>query len=110
MARIVLATVGTLGDLHPSLAIARALAERGHAPVIASHPGYRARVTAAGIAFRPAGPDLAERAELGAVMKLAMDERRGSEDVARRLVLPHLRATHDDPERPCRGADAIATH
>src|SRR5258706_8792468 len=110
MARVVFATVGTLGDLHPSLAIARALADRGHVPVVATHPGYRTRVEAAGLAFHPAGPDIEAHGDLALVMKQAMHERRGSEYVVRRLVLPHLRATYDDLTRACAGADCVVTH
>ena len=37
MARIVLNTFGSLGDLHPYLAVALELKRRGHHPVIATH-------------------------------------------------------------------------
>jgi UDP:flavonoid glycosyltransferase YjiC (YdhE family) len=39
--RIVLTTHGTLGDLHPYLALALALQKRGHQPVIATSEFYR---------------------------------------------------------------------
>ena len=42
--RILLATIGSLGDLHPCLALALGLRERGHQPVIASTELYRAKV------------------------------------------------------------------
>ena len=96
VARIVFSTVGSLGDLHPSLAIARVLAERGHAPVIATHAGYRPRVEAAGLAFHAVRPDFADYGEVPDVMKHAMHEQRGSEYVVRRLVLPYIRASYQD--------------
>ncbi len=110
MSRIVFAAVGSLGDLHPSLAIARALAERGHTPVIATHPGYRARVEAAGVPFSPVRPDFEDSGDLKEIMKNAMHETRGSEYVVRQLVLPHLRESYADMLVACEGADAIVTH
>ena len=41
MARIVLTTFGSLGDLHPYLAIALELKRRGHRPVIATSGVHR---------------------------------------------------------------------
>ena len=48
MARIILNTFGSLGDLHPYLAIGLELKRRGHQPVIASHRLYRDRTTRTG--------------------------------------------------------------
>ena len=109
MARIVIAAVGSLGDLHPSLAVARALAERGHSPVIATHPGYRARVAAAGLEFAPVRPDFEDNGDLKEVLKRAMHETRGSMYVVRELVLPHVRAAYTDMLTATEGADAIVT-
>ena len=110
MARIVFSPVGTLGDLHPSLAIGCVLAERGHAVVIATAPGYRERVQSAGLAFHPVRPDFADSGDLARVMKFAMDEKRGSEYVVRELVLPYTRAAFADLMQATEGADAIVTH
>ena len=110
MARIVIAAVGSLGDLHPSMAVARALAERGHSPVIATHPGYRARVAAAGLEFAPVRPDFEDNGDLKEVLKRAMHETRGSMYVVRELVLPHVRASYTDMLTATEDADAIVTH
>ena len=56
MARIVLNTFGSLGDLHPYLAIALELQRRGHQPVVATHGLYRARVEAMALEFAPVRP------------------------------------------------------
>lgn len=58
--RIVLSTMGSLGDLHPFIAIALRLKERGYDPVIATSPHFLENVVAAGIAFHPMGPDRAD--------------------------------------------------
>ena len=54
--RIVLSTTGSLGDLHPFIAIALRLREHGHDAVIATSPDFRDNVLAEGIAFHPIGP------------------------------------------------------
>lgn len=110
MARIVLHTFGSLGDLHPYVAVARALADRGHRAVIATHPGYRERVEASGVAFHPVRPDAAEFGDGEEVLRRAMDERGGTRYVVRRLVVPFLRATRDDLMVACRDADLLVSH
>ncbi len=110
MARIVLTTLGSLGDLHPYLALGSELRARGHAVVIATHPGYRSRAESAGLEFAPVQPDYDSFGDLRAVMREAMDERRGSEAVLNRFVLPFLRRTHTDLLAAARGADLIVDH
>ena len=45
---IVVATFGSLGDLHPYLALGAGLQVRGHAVTIATSSAHRTRVEAAG--------------------------------------------------------------
>lgn len=56
--RIVLAGVGTRGDVQPLLAIAQALRARGHVPVIAVPPNFEAWVRSLGFEFAPLGEDM----------------------------------------------------
>jgi rhamnosyltransferase subunit B len=92
--RIVLTTYGTLGDLHPYLAIALELRARGHQPVIATSEYHRGRVAAAGIEFHPIRPDISfDDQELH---RRLTEPRRGLERVIRELMLPALRSTYDD--------------
>ncbi|ESQ77477.1 glycosyltransferase [Asticcacaulis sp. YBE204] len=56
--KIVLSTFGSLGDLHPFMALALALKARGADVVLVSHPDYRDKVEAAGIAFSACGPSM----------------------------------------------------
>jgi UDP:flavonoid glycosyltransferase YjiC (YdhE family) len=60
MARFLFATMGSLGDLHPYIATARALVERGHRGVIASAEEYRVPVQNAGVEFARVRPDHAD--------------------------------------------------
>ncbi|MBX9614578.1 MAG: glycosyltransferase [Caulobacteraceae bacterium] len=57
--RIVLAAGGSLGDLHPFIALGLALQARGCQAEVASSVEYQARIEAAGLIFHEAGPSLA---------------------------------------------------
>jgi rhamnosyltransferase subunit B len=54
--RIVLATFGSPGDLHPFLAIGAELRARGHQTVVATSALYRDHVAAANLKFARCGP------------------------------------------------------
>lgn len=108
--RIVLTTFGSLGDLHPSLAIAMALKRRGHDPVIATSGQYRERVEREGIGFHAVRPDMPNPKDTPALMKRIMDQRTGSEVVVREFVMPHLRDSYDDLLAAVQGADLLVSH
>jgi len=110
VARILLTTFGSLGDLHPYLAIGIALRRRGHDVTVATHGDYRDRTLAAGLAFAPVRPRFSDLGAIDALMRDAMDERRGSEVVLRRMVLPHLRDARDDLLVAAREADLLVDH
>ena len=110
MARIVLNTFGSLGDLHPYLAIALELQRRGHQPVVATHGLYRTRVEAMALEFAPVRPHGEDWGEPAGVIREAMDAKRGSEVVLRKLVLPYLRESRDDLLIAARGADLLVDH
>lgn len=108
--RIVLATFGSLGDLHPYLAIAIALRKLGHEPVLATHDLYRAAVEAEGIAFAPMRPGEAEFGDPAAVVARLFDPVRGPERLIRELIMPHVRAAYDDLCAAAAGSDTIVSH
>jgi rhamnosyltransferase subunit B len=108
--KIVFATFGSLGDLHPYIAVARELKRRGHAPSIATFPEFREAVETAGIGFAPMRPDMGRFGDKAALMKRLIDPWRGPELMVRELFMPHLRESYDDLERACAGADLLVTH
>lgn len=110
MARIILNTFGSLGDLHPYLAVALELKRRGHQAVVATHGLYRERIEAMQLEFVPVRPNFDEWGDMTGVLADAMDARRGSRVVLMKLVLPHLRASRDDLLQACRGADLLVDH
>src|SRR5687768_2045927 len=101
--RIVLTTFGSLGDLHPYVAIALELRSRGHDTVIATSPTYREKLEALGIAFHPLRPDLGDVTADPELMRRVMDLEQGPEVVVRELMMPHLRGTVrcQTPSRRC---------
>ena len=105
---IVITTFGSLGDLHPYLAIAPGLQARGHRVTIATAAYYRPKIESEGIGFHAVRPDV-EPDDVAAI-RLAMDARKGPEQVIRRMVMPHLRESYDDLIEAVRGADLLITH
>jgi rhamnosyltransferase subunit B len=108
--RIVLTTYGSLGDLHPYLAIALGLQDRGHEVVLATSACYREKVESLGVGFRAVRPDqpdwLARPDEARRVMNL----HRGTEYVLRGLLLPALLDSYDDLLTAAAGADLLVSH
>ena len=92
--RIVLTTHGTLGDLHPFLALAVELQARGHKAVIATSEFHRNSVETAGVEFHPLRPDVA--LDDRQVHERLTEPRRGMERVIREFMLPVLKQTYDD--------------
>jgi rhamnosyltransferase subunit B len=54
---IVLTTIGSLGDLHPMIALVIELRRRGHNTTIATTEFYRQKIESIGIGFHPIRPN-----------------------------------------------------
>ncbi|HEV7643070.1 MAG TPA: nucleotide disphospho-sugar-binding domain-containing protein [Pyrinomonadaceae bacterium] len=103
MARIVLATSGSLGDIHPMIALGIELKSRGHNIVFATMNLYREKIEAVGFEFRPLRPHLElEDRELA---RQVMDIRKGPEVMIRNIVFPHLHEIYNDLMAAIEGAD-----
>jgi rhamnosyltransferase subunit B len=106
VSRIVLAAIGSLGDLHPHLAMALALRQRGHTVAIATHQEYRGYVEALDLEFHRMRPDnigLDDPEEMARVM----DRRQGTEYVLRECIGSNVGDTYDDLLAIAPGADLI---
>jgi rhamnosyltransferase subunit B len=103
--RIVIATIGSLGDLHPCLAMGLELGRRGHRVTIASTEYYRGRVEELGIEFHPIRPNWNPTDQ--ELIRQCENLRRGPEILYRKLVLPELRATYNDLVSVAAGADLM---
>jgi rhamnosyltransferase subunit B len=109
-AKIVLTTFGSLGDLHPYLALARGLQDRGHSVVLATLEVHRARVEEAGLLFHAIGPDLGESLNEPAVMAQIMDRKKGFEFLMREIVMPHLERAYQEISTVAADAQILITH
>ncbi len=111
MARIVLTTWGSLGDLHPFLAVAIELQRRGHDAVLATLPSWRDNVERAGIGFRPLRPDVPmSEDEARQVVRRVLDSRDGPRYLFSSFLGPRLREAYDDTVAAVAGADLVVSH
>ncbi len=108
--RILLTTFGSLGDLHPYMAIAAEWNRRGNEAVIATSEVYRQKVEAEGILFSAVRPDLPDPDEAHKVIEKIFDLRHGPEFMIREIVMPHLRQSYDDLTAASHRADLIVSH
>jgi UDP:flavonoid glycosyltransferase YjiC (YdhE family) len=110
MARVLLATFGSLGDLHPYIAVGRALQARGHVARIATCSDYRAAVEAAGLEFAPVAPSLADFGSPEVLARRLFDPLRGTQHLVRDLLMPHLRESHQQLRAAAAAADLLISH
>lgn len=107
MAKIVLATFGSLGDLHPKIAIGLELRQRGHQVTVAAMEYYREKIALTGLAFSPMAPHLdPENREL---VKDMMDARKGTEEILGKLLLGDPQAMFEDLMAAVENADVMVT-
>jgi UDP:flavonoid glycosyltransferase YjiC (YdhE family) len=107
--RIVFTTFGSLGDLHPYIAVALALQARGHEAVIATSGYYQRKIEALGIGFRSVRPDHPGPETDPELMRRLMDRRKGSQCVIREMMMPVLRESYEDTLAAAEGADLLVS-
>jgi rhamnosyltransferase subunit B len=107
--RIVITTFGSLGDLHPYIAIAKGLQARGHEAVVATSQCYRKKVEASGIEYRTIRPDSAWVDNPDAMRRLS-HIRWGLLRVGREWVLPALRESYEDILAAADRTDLLVSH
>ncbi|SEO47127.1 UDP:flavonoid glycosyltransferase YjiC, YdhE family [Luteibacter sp. UNC138MFCol5.1] len=105
---IVMATVGSQGDLFPFLAVGRELVARGHRVTVAAHAIHREAVAAAGLAFLLAS-GIAEPEDKAAFAARAFHPLRGPRFVVRDLAAADVAASYAALAPVCAEADAIVT-
>ncbi len=103
--KIVLATFGSLGDLHPMLALAIELRGRGHKIVISTLEVYREKIAALQFEFYPMRPDVnPDDRELAKIM---MDAKTGTEKLLREILIPNVRPMFEDLMKAVERADLL---
>jgi rhamnosyltransferase subunit B len=106
MSRIVVTTIGSLGDLHPQIAIAKELHKRGHHVVFAAMKEYQPIIEPLGFEFHSMRPDGAPINNSEELAKMT-DLKTGSEYTVRSWLLPNLRGTYTDLLDSAKDADFI---
>ena len=106
--RVLITSFGSYGDLNPYLGLGLALKARGHRPLLAMTPAYRAHVESAGLDFHPTGPegDVTDRQLLARIMEPI----RGGEYLMRHVMMPMLGDTYDDLSEAVRNMDVVVSH
>lgn len=108
MSRIVIATIGSLGDLHPMIAIALELQQRGHQVIFATLKDYKDKVESLGLTFHSLRPDHISPDDPD-MMAMMMDLKTGTEKVVRDYLFGHIHQTYEDLMAAARGADLLVS-
>lgn len=108
MARILITTFGSYGDVNPYVGLGIELRRRGHEPILAMPGVYREAVEREGLDFRAIRPDV-NTADHALIRRL-MDPARGTEAIFGEWLLPSLRATWEDLLAASDGVDLVVTH
>ena len=113
--KIVFSTWGSYGDLHPYMALALEMQNRGHDCLIATSSIYQEKVEAAGLGFHPVRPDLPppDSDEARNMIRRVSNDITGPAYLFRELLMPHLRAAYEDTLSAVTaegGADLLVSH
>ena len=106
MSRIVLTTIGSLGDLHPKIALAFELRHRGHDVVFATHKEYQDKIEALGFEFHQMRPDNTALNDPQEMTRM-MDLKTGTEYVIKNWVCANLHETYTNLMDSAKDADFI---
>ena len=107
-AHIVIATVGSLGDLFPFLAIGAQLRARGHRVTVATHATHQGPIEQAGLAFADAS-GMPEPQDRAAFTAHAFHRWRGPRFVVHDVAALDVRASYAKLAPLCAKADVLIT-
>ena len=110
MARILLTTFGSLGDLHPYIAVGRALRAQGLEARIGTSADYQQAIEAAGLEFVAVPPALADLGSAEELSQRLFDPLRGTERLVREIIMPNLRAAYAVLNDSAADCDLLVSH
>jgi len=112
MGRVVLATIGSWGDIFPVIGLAKGLTQAGHDARIAASPAYEELVQGEGLAFTSMGPALgfSDYAADPKILSGRLGGFVGFAHLFRRFIFPALDRYVDDLAASIRGADLLLAH
>lgn len=100
-----IATFGSLGDVHPAIALGLGLKARGHHVSISVNEFYRRKIEPEGLKFHPIPPERENRDP--AFVARLLDPKTGTETVIRELLLPFVRETYSNLMQATQDADLL---
>jgi rhamnosyltransferase subunit B len=103
---VLLATIGSAGDVHPFVALALALTARGHRATILTNPFFQELIEAQSLGFLPVGTR--EDAKAIIADPDLWHPRKGFEVVARRAMLPAMAEIYRHIERHAGPSTVVA--
>lgn len=106
MSKIVIAVFGSLGDIHPKIAIGLELKRRGHQVVFATWEEYRDRLESLGFEFHPMRPKGLDLEDPEAIA-LIMDLKKGTERLLKDYIFANICETYEDLLAICQAADLL---
>jgi rhamnosyltransferase subunit B len=109
MSRILVTTLGSLGDLHPYIALGLGLRDRGHEIVFVTIKDYQAAIEAVGFEFQPLGEELMNVAD-PEMVAMMMDRQNGTERVFKDYLMVNLRDNYHHLLAAAKGVDFIVAH
>jgi rhamnosyltransferase subunit B len=104
---VLIATIGSFGDLHPYLAIALGLKQRGHHVTIASSGMYREKVESEGLRFVAIPPHMGDIEHNPEVRRRAMAAIDGTRYVVKEIFLPPIEEAYRILLEEARSADVL---
>ena len=108
---IVFTTWGSLGDLHPYLALGVELKRRGYAVRVATLAAWQGHVERAGLEFAPIRPNVPPGdGEARELVRRILDARGGPAFMFTQVFAPHMREMYEDTRAAADGADLLVTH
>lgn len=112
MGRVVVATMGSWGDIFPAIGLAKGLIEAGHETRIAASPAYDELVRREGLEFAGIGPALgfSDYARDPKILSGRLGGFAGFAHLFRRFIFPALDRYVDDLAASIRDADLLLAH
>lgn len=108
--RVVFTPWGSFGDIHPHLALAVEMKNRGYDVVVATCEVYREKIEREGVGFAPVRPDVGPFAEKPELVEQLMDAKKGPERLVRTVLMPSVEETYTDLKPIVADADLIISH
>ena len=109
MSRILITTLGSLGDLHPYIALGLGLRDRGQEIVFVTIKDYQATIEAVGFEFQPLGKDFMNVGD-PEMVAMMMDRNKGTERVFKDYLMVNLRDNYHHLLTAAKGVDLMVAH